>query len=60
MKNTNRLASGFFSSVLLAVGMVRTAERFDPVSSTVAGRSNHRNTLPMSFQCVPCDIARIR
>lgn len=60
MKNTNRFASGFISSVLLAVGMVRTAEYFDPITSRVAGQSVQRNTLPMSFQCVPCDIARIR
>jgi len=60
MKNTNRFASGFISSVLLAVGMVRTAEYFDPLSSRVADKSLNRRTLPMSFQCVPCAIERIR
>ena len=59
MKNTNRLVSGAFSSVLLSAGLTKAAGKFDPLNSKNSKKSGIR-PLPVSLVCEPCALERDR
>ena len=44
MKTTQRLVLGIVSSLLFAVGFVRAAERFDPISANVVTQADQATT----------------
>ena len=57
MKSINRLVLGILSSLLLAAGFVRAADRLDPMSNSLS-LSNDNTTVGIAVPCtVPCDIA---
>ncbi len=57
MKTISRLCFGLLSSLFLAIGMVRAAERLDPVTQTSKVTADdvqqHASALPCTL---PCDV----
>ncbi len=54
MNNAKRLVYGLLSSLLLAVGFVRAADRLDPISVDRAGTTEHQ--LKLAGDCTnACD-----
>jgi hypothetical protein len=57
MNSTKRLVFGVISSLLLAAGFVRAADRLDPMTNSLR-ISTDNNTVGIAVPCtVPCDIA---
>jgi hypothetical protein len=57
MNSINRLVYGLLSSLLLAAGFVRAADRLDPMNNILTA-SNKNNTMGIAAPCIaPCDIA---
>ena len=54
MNNAKRLVFGLLSSLLLAVGFVRAADRLDPVSADHAGTTKHQLRLALDTSSL-CD-----
>jgi hypothetical protein len=55
MNNHHRYLSGFLSSLLLSVGMVRAAENFDPLKSANVPITD-KDSIRSAWACVPCDL----
>jgi hypothetical protein len=53
MKTLNRMALGTISSLLLAAGFYRTAQKFDPLTKSIGGRDISYREAPST----PCIIA---
>jgi hypothetical protein len=53
MKTINRMALGTISSLLLAAGFTRTAQKLDPISNAIDGMSYNMADAP-SIGCFPC------
>ena len=57
MNSITRLVSGLLSSLLLAAGFVRAADRFDPINNSL-NRPESQDSLGISAPCVvtPCEM----
>jgi hypothetical protein len=57
MNSITRLVYGLISSLLLAAGFVRAADRFDPMTNSLRVSTGH-DSLGAAPPCImPCDIA---
>ena len=57
MNSITRIVSGLLSSLLLAAGFVRAADRLDPINNSLR-LSNHNHSVGVASPCtVPCALA---